>query len=176
MLESLITSQTRLKLLLKFFLNSDTTAYLRGLEAEFKESTNAIRVELNRFEGAGLLTSNWEQNKKVYAANKQHPLFSNIHDILLKHVGIDRIIKDVISKLGKVERAWLVGEMAAGKNSKAIEIVIVGNEIDEEYLEKLLKKAEALINRKVLISTFKVEDEDSLLKKANNSLLLWKTN
>ena len=53
MLESLITSKTRIKLLLKFFLNSSTKAYLRGLEAEFGESTKAIRLELNRFEQIG---------------------------------------------------------------------------------------------------------------------------
>jgi len=176
LLESLITSQTRIKLLLKFFLNAETTAYLRGLEAEFKESSNAIRVELNRFEEAGLLTSCKDQNKKIYTANKQHPLFDNLHGLLLKHVGIDRIINDVILKLGKLERAWLVGDMAAGKNSEVIEIVLVGKEIDEEYLSELVKKAEALINRKVLISTSKIEDEDNQLKKANNSLLLWKNN
>ena len=69
MLDSLVTSQTRIKLLKKFFLNSSTKAHLRGLETEFGESSNAIRVELNRFEGSGLLTSLWDGNKKVYQAN-----------------------------------------------------------------------------------------------------------
>ena len=55
MLDSIITSKTRIKLLLKFFLNSETKSYLRNLEQEFGESTNGIRVELNRLEGAGLL-------------------------------------------------------------------------------------------------------------------------
>ena len=81
MLESLITSKTRIKLLLKFFLNSKATAYLRNLEAEFGESTNAIRVELNRFEKAGLILSQTSGNKKVYQANTQHPFFSDIHKI-----------------------------------------------------------------------------------------------
>ncbi len=50
MLGTLITSKTRVKLLLKFFLNSNAKAHLRGLETEFGESSNAIRLELNRFE------------------------------------------------------------------------------------------------------------------------------
>jgi len=37
MLDSLITSKTRIKLLLKFFLNTSTHAYLRGLADEFGE-------------------------------------------------------------------------------------------------------------------------------------------
>ena len=34
--------------MLKFFLNSANKAYLRGLAQEFGESTNAIRLELNK--------------------------------------------------------------------------------------------------------------------------------
>ena len=55
MLETLVTSKTRAKLLLKFFLNPSTSAYLRGLADEFGESTNGVRVELNRLMEAGLL-------------------------------------------------------------------------------------------------------------------------
>ncbi|MCB0841528.1 MAG: ArsR family transcriptional regulator, partial [Bacteroidetes bacterium] len=62
MIETLISSKTRIKLLLKFFLNSKTTSYLRNLESEFGESTNGIRVELNRLEEAGFLSSDFEGN------------------------------------------------------------------------------------------------------------------
>ena len=85
MLETLITSKTRLKLLLKFFLNSNSSSYLRELESEFHESTNAIRLELNRFEEAGLLQSQTKGNKKFYHANTDHPLYPDINSILLKY-------------------------------------------------------------------------------------------
>ncbi len=75
MINALITSETRIKLLRKFFLNSSTRAHLRGLETEFGESSNAIRIELNRFEEAGLLHSLRDGNKKIYQANATHPLF-----------------------------------------------------------------------------------------------------
>ena len=45
MLESLITSKTRVKLLLKFFLNPGTKAYLREIAAEFGESSNATAAK-----------------------------------------------------------------------------------------------------------------------------------
>ena len=41
MIDSLISSKTRIKLLMKFFLNPGVTSYLRGLADEFGESTNA---------------------------------------------------------------------------------------------------------------------------------------
>ncbi|MBN2682880.1 MAG: ArsR family transcriptional regulator, partial [Bacteroidales bacterium] len=65
MLETIITSKTRIRLLLKFFLNSRTSGYLRSLASEFGESTNSIRQELNRFEKAGLLEASTEGNKKI---------------------------------------------------------------------------------------------------------------
>ena len=85
MLDTLITSKTRVKLLLKFFLNVNASSYLRALEVEFSESSNAIRLELNRFEKAGLLKSASQSNKKIFFANKEHPLYCVIHNILLKY-------------------------------------------------------------------------------------------
>ena len=56
MLDSIITSKTRLKLLIKFFVSSTNKGYLRGIAEEFNESTNAIRKELNQLSDAGYLS------------------------------------------------------------------------------------------------------------------------
>ena len=69
MIETLISSKTRVKLLMKFFLNSNNIAYLRNLEEEFQESTNGIRLELNKFEKAGFLDSFSKGNKKLFKVN-----------------------------------------------------------------------------------------------------------
>jgi predicted nucleotidyltransferase len=148
MLETLISSKTRVKLLLKFFLNANTKSYLRGLESEFGESTNAIRLEVNRLEKAGMLSSFAEGNKKMFRANVKHPLFREIHNILLKHVGIDQIIEKVIIGLGQVEKVYLVGDFAKGLDSKIIDLIFVGD-IDKFFLLKLTEKVEALIERKI---------------------------
>ncbi|MDX9930621.1 MAG: ArsR family transcriptional regulator, partial [Bacteroidales bacterium] len=115
MINSLITSQTRIKLLKKFFLNSSTRAHLRGLESEFGESSNAIRLELNRFEEAGLLNSSRDGNKKLYQANTGHPLFRDIHNIIMKESGLDRLIDKVVSRVGRLLCVYLTGDFACGK-------------------------------------------------------------
>ena len=124
MLGSLITSKTRIKLLLKFFLNPSMKAYLRGLADEFGESTNAIRLELNHMEGVGLLKSESEGNKKVYHANTGHPLFYDIHNLVLKHSGITSIIDQVIEKTGDIEKVWIKGDFAQGKDSDVVELIV----------------------------------------------------
>lgn len=149
MLKSLITSQTRVKLLRKFFLNSSTRAHLRGLESEFGESSNAIRVELNRFEEAALLNSFPAGNKKLYQANEKHPLFRDIHSIILKETGIDQVIEKVAHRLGNLLCVYLTGDFAHGKDSPVIELILVGADIDREYLASKIVQAEELVGRKV---------------------------
>ena len=63
MLGELITSKTRLRLLIKFFISQANRGYLNGLATEMGESTNAIRKELNHLQGAGYLEKVKVDNK-----------------------------------------------------------------------------------------------------------------
>jgi hypothetical protein len=175
-LDTLITNKTRLKLLLRFFLKTGSKSYLRGLEEEFDESTNAIRLELNRFEEAGLLLSNNEGNRKFFIANQAHPLFSDISRIIRKHIGIDRIIEQVVDKLGNVRKAYLVGNLAKGLDSKNIELVLVVDTIDMDYLDRLLRKTEALIKRNITCLILKAAEERQYLVNYPDALLIWEGN
>lgn len=173
MLDTLITSKTRLKLLVKFFLNASTRSYLRDLEAEFGESTNGIRVELNRFEEAGMLVSHFERNKKIFAANTNHPLFNDIHNILMKVTGIDQVVENVLNRLGGLQQAWLIGDFARGKNSGSIELLLVGESINLEYLINLVEKAREIINRQIVYTLLLPEDVKLVPEKYPERLLLY---
>ena len=96
MLEGLITSKTRIRLLVKFFLNPTVKAYLRELANEFDENTNSVRLELNRLQDAGLIERESKGKLVVYNAKKSHPLFPEIKSIVSKITGIDSIIESVI--------------------------------------------------------------------------------
>ncbi len=174
MLTTLISSKTRVKLLLKFFLNSNTTAYLRNLEAEFGESSNAIRLELNKFEETGLLESFAEGNKKLFQANKKHPLFNDIHNILIKYVGFDTIIEKVINNMGEVDKVLVTGAYARGLDNPVIDLIFIGN-IDRAYLTYLVEKVENLINRKVRYVIYQSEEFEInvSMKEQDTCLLLW---
>ena len=175
MINTLITSQTRIKLLKKFFLNSSTKAHLRGLETEFGESSNSIRIELNRFEEAGLLHSLRDGNKKVYQANCSHPLFSDIHNIIMKETGIDRVIEKVIHRIGRLMCVYLTGDFARGKDSPVIDLILVGDDIDREYLARKVMQAEELVGRKVSYIVLDPDEADVHLLKAKPADLfpLW---
>lgn len=159
MLDTLIQSKTRLKLLLRFFLNPDTSAYLRGLAQEFNESTNAVRLELNRFEEAGLIQSHKEGNKKMYQVNTNFPMFNELQKIAFKHFGIDQIIEQVIEKLGDVEAVYLTGDLARGLDTNVVDVTLVGTDIDNSYLARLVQKTEDLVGRKIRTLVYSSNDE-----------------
>jgi DNA-binding transcriptional ArsR family regulator len=175
MINTLITSQTRIKLLKKFFLNSSTKAHLRGLETEFGESSNSIRIELNRFEEAGLLKSLRDGNKKVYQANSKHPLFRDIHSIILKETGIDQVIEKVIHRIGHLLCVYLTGDFARGKDSPVIDLILVGDNIDRSYLANKILQAEELVGRKVSYKVLDTAEADTFLfnLKPADLLPLW---
>ncbi len=149
MLDTLITNKTRIKLLVKFFLNPDQIGYLRGLEQEIAEGTNSIRIELSRLESAGLLLSQPDGNKKVYRANREYPLYKELRSIALKHYGIDTLLDMLHKSLGGLHAVYLSGELARGLDSPVIDLVIVSGPVDRAHFYRLMEKVERLINRSI---------------------------
>jgi len=176
MLDTLISSKTRIKLLVRLFLNPDTSAYLRGLADDFEESTNAVRVELNRFEEAGMVCSESQGNKKMYKANDKHPLFKDLQSIILKYMGIDRIIETIIGRIGQLDKVYLAGSLAEGKDSGIIDLIFIGG-IDKNYLLTLIEKAEKLIHKKIRYLVYDSTEWKKAIQENPNPgkmLLLWK--
>jgi hypothetical protein len=166
MLEELITSKTRLRLLIKFFISQANRGYLNGLATEMGESTNAIRKELNHLQGAGYLQKVRVENKVEYKANTKHPLFNVLQKVVLKHLGLEDVVDTVLDRMGNVEQIILVGDYAKGNDSGLIEVFLIGQYLNMEYIAQLEEKIEKLIKRKVsfyLASKFLSDREHIIL-------------
>lgn len=163
MLANLITSKTRLRLLVKFFINAANEGYLRGLATEMHENTNAIRKELNNLAEAGYIVREEQDAKVVYRANKSHPLFSLLQQIVRKHIGLDDVVEVVVGRMGEVKRIFLVGDYAKGIDSGLLEIVIEGDVIHQEYLEQLKFKIENEIQKTISFNTTTKYEGNGLL-------------
>jgi hypothetical protein len=171
MLETLISSRTRINLLLKFFLNPDCTSYLRELADEFSESTNGIRIELNKFQQAGMLTTSIEGNRKIFKANRDYPFYNDIRNILMKYTGVRQIIDQFIKHIGKLEKVYLSGDLANGHYSDIIDFVLVG-EINQPYLATMVEKAEKAAGKKIRYLNYSSQEFKSIVHN-NNILLLY---
>ena len=174
LLDSLITSKTRIKLLLKFFLNPGTRAYLRGLSTEFGESTNAIRVELNRLTEAKILKSVHSGRTVQYRANKKHSFLKDMQSVVKKYVGLDKLADELIARLGDIQAAYVIGDYAKGSDSGLIDLVLVG-QVDDEKLKEMTAKTEKLINRKIRTLVLDPSDLEKLNSRLDieHALFIW---
>ena len=170
LLGPLITSKTRLKLLLRFFLNQNLSGYLQGLSKELDENTNSVRVELNRLEEAGLLSAEEQGRRKVYSVNTAHPLTTDLSNMLRKVTGIDQLVDRVVARIGDtLQQVWITGALAMGINSEEMEVTLVGEALDTDYLDELMRKVETLIEKTI---TWQVSSSGAEID-AESALLVW---
>lgn len=172
LLEPLITSKTRMKLLLRFFLNQNLSGYLQGLSKELEENTNSIRIELNRLEQAGLLSFSLEGRRKLYRVNTLHPLASDITSIVRKVAGIDIVIDRVVNSLPGLKQVWICGDLARGVQGNSIDCLLIGEELDAEYIAGLSGKVHELLGKKV--NTRIIEEIKNEI--VSGCLLVWEMN
>jgi len=163
MLNSLITSKTRLRMLIKFFVNAANNGYLNGLAHEFNESTNSIRKELNNLSSAGYLQKAKYNNKVIYNANTSHPMFGVLQKIVRQHLGLEEIVETVIDRIGDVDQIALTGEYAKGIDCGNIEIIINGKNVNIDYLENIKPKIKKKIGRVVSFLLNQKLDSNSII-------------
>lgn len=171
----LITSKTRVRILMRLFLNPSRHAYLRELAGEFDLSPSLVREELRQLDDAGFLDSEKNGRQIHYKANQKHPLFHELHSMVQKALGMDRILDSIIERLGNLEQAYLIDDYAEGKDTGIIDLVLIGN-IDQENLIDLVHKTERYIDRKIrtLVLTQREWDKMSAGLSKRPLLSLWK--
>ena len=170
----LISSKTRIKLLVRFFFNPKTRSYLRELAKEFGVSSNSVREELNQLTHTNLLKSERNGRQVFYMANEDHPLFPELKSMVSKVMGIDRVIDGIVNRLGDLERAYLIDDYAEGKDTGIIDLMLVGN-IDQYHLNDLSRKTERYIKRKVRSLVLSRQEYKKLLPelKKRPRVLIW---
>ena len=144
----LITSKTRIRILMRLFLNPLRHAYLRELADEFSSSPSQVRDELRHLNEAGFLESHKSGRQILYKANQKHPLFNELQSMVQKALGMDHILESILERLGNLDEAYLIDDYAKGKDTGIIDLVLVGD-VDQENLTDLVKKTERHIDRKI---------------------------
>jgi len=173
----LISSKTRIKLLVRLFFNPQTRSYLRALSKEFDVSTNSVREELNQLKRTNLVISEKNGRQIFYQANTEHPIFPELKSMVSKLMGIDQVVDSIIMRLGDLEMAYLIDDYAEGKDSGIIDLLLVGN-IDQYHLNDLSRKTERYIKRKIRSLVMTRNEYNSFQEnlKIRPHLLVWQMN
>jgi DNA-binding HxlR family transcriptional regulator len=178
-LDNIFSGKIRIALLTKLLLNPASKVYLRGLERDLGVSSNTVRLELNKLQEMRLIEAQDDsENTKVknYVVNQGHPMFKTLRGIIMQFVGLDQIVDQIIKKLGNLDQVYLTGDLAEGKNSPFVDLVLVG-EVDKPYLYQLIEKAEPLIQKKIRVGIYhKAEFTESIINQLGIKMELLKLN
>jgi len=162
LLYGLIMSKARIRILMRLFLNPDRHAYVRELASEFGMSPSQVKEQFDQLKSAGLITGEKNGRQINFRANTQHILFPELHSMVKKALGMDRILDSIIDRLGEVELAFLMDDYAEGKDTGIIDLALVGK-IQQENLVDIVKKTEAHIGRKIRTLVLTMEEFTSML-------------
>jgi predicted nucleotidyltransferase len=151
MLESLLGSKLRSKVLGWLFTHPDERYFVRQLTSLVKDDSTNVSRELARLEKAGILVSTTEGKQKYYQANRQSPLFNELHGLILKTVGVADIIKKALEpRIADIKLAFIFGSVAkkAENRFSDIDLLVVGNITFGEVVD-LISTAEGTLNREL---------------------------
>lgn len=82
-------------------------------------------------------------------------------------------IENVLERIGGLEEAWLIGDFAKGKDSKIIDVIIIGYNLNQEALLSYVAKAEELSGRKIRILTINCDEKEAMLSQFPEKLLIY---
>ena len=66
-----------------------------------------------------------------------------------KCLGLDELMEKIVKRMGNVEKAIIVGDYALGIDSGTIQLILIGKDLDKEYLDFIVEKTYEKIKRKV---------------------------
>ncbi len=158
-LKDLMISKTRVKLIEMFFQNPDELRYVREITRLIKEEINAVRRELDKMLGYGLLKSEQRGNRMYYNLNTRYPFYSELQQMVAKTTGLGLKITKNRRKLGTVDYAMLSGKFVEGKKPKQgeVDLLVVGDIVLPE-LQAIITAEQERVGREINYAVFNSEE------------------
>ncbi|MFZ5437900.1 MAG: hypothetical protein ACOZAK_02510 [Patescibacteria group bacterium] len=158
-LTDFMISRVRVKMLSLFFTSADEMYYVREITRSIKEEINAVRRELDRMLGVGILKSEQRGNRLYYFLNKKYLYYQELHQMVVKTTGLGKKIRRLRRKLGQLEFVMFSGKFTRGikPTQDEVEVLIIGDVVLPE-LQALMKEEEKRLGREVNYAVFDSEE------------------
>lgn len=163
MLESLVTSKAKRRILGLLFTNPKSKFYLREVCRKAKVRPNEASIALESLSNAGILTNERRGNMVFYAANPASPIYHELKSIVLKTEGLGDIIRNAIEKASGVKFAFIYGSYARGEEREGsdIDLMVIGNP-KPEGIASAIRECQKTIGRDI---NYSIYPENELLQK-----------
>ncbi len=127
-LKLLFSSQVRAEVLRVLFGVSPKTFHLREIQRETRLAVRTVSIDLGKLEKLGIVVSQKDGNRINYSANRAHPLYPDIRNLVLKTGGLADVLKEALDIDG-VKYAFIFGSVAQGSETAAsdLDLMVIGS-------------------------------------------------
>ncbi len=148
-LAELLSSKARAEIFRILFGTNQQELHMREIQRLAGLGISSIRQEIEKLERLELLISRKSGNRIYYSANKEHPLFNLVHEMVLKTNGLVNVFQKYLSD-DSIDFAFIFGSFANGdeKSTSDIDLFIIG-EIGLRELSKQLKEPVKILGREI---------------------------
>jgi DNA-binding transcriptional ArsR family regulator len=172
MLNDLIISRVRVKILQLFYLSPGKIYHVRDIVRRIGEEINAVRRELLHLEKAGIMSKERRANRLFYTLRRDYPLYFDLLELIVKTSDMGGDIIKGRMKLGKIKFAMISGKYARGlpHDTNDVDLLVVGKVVIPE-LSQIVRAAEVRRERE-LNYTVMSEEEFEFRKKRRDPFVL----
>jgi len=160
MLETILGSKLRSKVLGWLFTHPDERYFVRQLTGLLKEDSTNVSRELIRLEKTSILVSTKEGKQKYYQANRKSPVYNELHGLIVKTTGVADVLRSALApSVRHIKVAFIFGSIAIGNEDKAsdIDVMVVGG-ISFGDVVSLLSPAEEKLGRELNAVVYPVSE------------------
>jgi predicted nucleotidyltransferase len=145
-------SGVQLRLLGLSFGQPDRAFHASELIRLVGSGSGAVQRELAKLSNAGILAVATSGNRRLYQANRQSPIFGELHGLIVKTVGLVEPLRRALKPYdSEIDVAFVYGSVAKGEDTAKsdIDLMIIGNDLAYSELYATLQKAEKSLLRPV---------------------------
>lgn len=171
-LGDLFFGQTRGGVLALLYGHPDQTFFVREISRRVGTSAGAVQRELETLAQFGLIGRSVSGRQVYYKANRNHPVFAEVHSLVAKTVGVFQVLGSALAPLAKrISLAFVYGSMARQEENadNDVDLMIVGDVTLDEVVAQLAT-VEGAIGRPINPTVYSTDEFKSKLESGNHFL------
>ena len=148
-LSEILSSRGRAEIFRMLFGVSDTPLHLREIQRRSHLTIAPVQQEIRKLVRLELVTLRKDGNRVYYQANKNNPLYEDLHRIVLKTYGLVDILRNSLDH-ASIRCSFIFGSFSRNeeKAESDIDLMIIGD-VGLREISAMLSGASAVIGREI---------------------------
>jgi len=123
---------------------------MREIERRSGYAIGTIQTELKKLLRLELVKKRRDGNRLYYRANKNHPIYSDIHSLVLKTTGLVEIFEKALLQDSNIKITFIFGSIASGEETAEsdVDLMVIG-QTGLRKISRLLAGVAGQINREI---------------------------